>query len=309
MRPKPLERWLWRQGISAAAERVFWFHWSEGARSGDWCSQFALHFVAQECEVDISTVTRAYQTLRRLGVLRRTDPGRDASQPFGQAIFITEVLVPGDLLAKLHALPNRPRLGAAKATPVDRGEPVRAPASDTPVRPAHPHAHLNLNERRERLRALGEALSPAERERWHQAICGTVERLVFDPNTQVPVSIQAEIQQYLAARARPEPLPAAPVAVPSSRSGARRLSVFEVARLRRSVQQLAGTQSADELSRQILWSIEAVNGSLRQFVPAHALNIALKKLREGLWTRPNRMPPNWVRALREGAQAETCSRA
>src|SRR5271156_7022081 len=87
MRPKPLERWLWRQGISAAAERVFWFHWSEGARSGDWCSQFALHFVAHECEVDISTVTRAYQTLRRLGVLRRTDPGRDASQPFGQAIF------------------------------------------------------------------------------------------------------------------------------------------------------------------------------------------------------------------------------
>jgi len=62
-RPKPLERWLWRRRVPAAAERVFWFHWSEGARNGDWCSQFALHFVAHECEVDISTVTRAYQTL------------------------------------------------------------------------------------------------------------------------------------------------------------------------------------------------------------------------------------------------------
>jgi hypothetical protein len=191
-------------------------------------------------------------------------------------------------------------------TQVDVGEPVRAAA---PARPANPHAHLNLQERRERVRVLGEALSPAERERWHQAICGTVEHLVFDPNTEVPAAIQAEIQEYLAARRRPEPLPAAPVAAPSSRSGGRRLSVFEVARLRRSVQQFAGTQSADELSRQILWSIEAVNGSLRQFVPAHALNIAVKKLREGLWTRPNRMPPNCVRALREGARAETCGPA
>ena len=31
LRPKPLERWLWQQGLSQAAERVFWLHWEEGS--------------------------------------------------------------------------------------------------------------------------------------------------------------------------------------------------------------------------------------------------------------------------------------
>ena len=107
-RPKPLERWLWRRRVPAAAERVFWFHWSEGARNGDWCSQFALHFIARQCEVDTSTVTRAYQVLKRLGLIRRTDPGRDAANPFEQATCITEVLLPPEMLAELQASPNRP---------------------------------------------------------------------------------------------------------------------------------------------------------------------------------------------------------
>jgi len=37
-----------------------------------------------------------------------------------------------------------------------------------------------------------------------------------------------------------------------------------------------------------------------------AVNIALKKLREGAWTRPNRMPPNWMIAA---ARPEICSAA
>jgi hypothetical protein len=41
----------------------------------------------------------------------------------------------------------------------------------------------------------------------------------------------------------------------------------------------------------------------------HAVNIALKKIREGQWTRPHRMPPNWMRKLSEAAQPETCSGA
>ena len=26
MRPKPLERWVWQQGLPASTERVFWYH-------------------------------------------------------------------------------------------------------------------------------------------------------------------------------------------------------------------------------------------------------------------------------------------
>ena len=41
-----------------------------------------------------------------------------------------------------------------------------------------------------------------------------------------------------------------------------------------------------------------------------AVNIALKKIREGCWSRPNRMPPNWLRTQAgQAAGPETCSAA
>lgn len=296
LRPKPLEHWIWRRRVPGAAERVFWFHWTEGARSGDWCSQFALHFVAQQCAVDTSTVTRAYQVLKRLGLIRRTDPGRDAANPFEQATFITEVLLPRDLLEELPCFPNRPRL-TASVSPA-----VAAPVSATPAvapKPPHPHDHMDLKQRRARLLALAAALSTTERDRWHKALYGAATQLEFDSDTTVPADIQAEIQQFLAAREPPKTAAAAPAPRTATPSGPRRLSVFDVARLRRELQKTSGTNGADELARQVLWAIE--EGSLRQFGAAHAINIALKKVREGQWTRPNRMPPNWVRRVNAGA--------
>src|SRR5271155_6127758 len=96
LRPKPLERWIWERGIPQAAERVFWLHWEEGMRRGDWCSELALKAVARECCVDLSTVTRAYQVLKKLDLIRREDPGRDTRNPFQQAVAITEVRIPRD---------------------------------------------------------------------------------------------------------------------------------------------------------------------------------------------------------------------
>ena len=49
LRPQPLEQWLWKQGIPAAAERVFWVHWEAGMRAGDWCSQIPIRLVAARC--------------------------------------------------------------------------------------------------------------------------------------------------------------------------------------------------------------------------------------------------------------------
>ncbi|MGO8974980.1 MAG: hypothetical protein ACLQNV_15835 [Steroidobacteraceae bacterium] len=305
-RPKPLERWLWRQRISATAERVFWFHWSEGARNGNWCSQFALHFIAHQCEVDASTVTRAYQSLKRLGVIRRTDPGRDAGNPFQQATCITEVILPPEVLAELAASPNRgaPRLRVASCAPA----PVTPASRPCPDRPPHPHEHLDLKQRRVRLKELGAALSPSEQKRWNKAICGTARSLDFDPDTRVPEMIQREIQQYLAAREPPKDITLGPrTQASTSTVRPRRLSVFDVARLRHGLQQIVGLQDADELTRQVLWSIET--GSLRQFGVMHGINIALKKIREGHWSRPHRMPPNWIRKLSEPAQPETCGGA
>ena len=120
LHPKPLERWLWQQGLPQAAERVFWLHWEEGLRAGDWCSQIPLKRVAAECCVDPSTVTRAYQLLKRQGLIRRQDPGRDEQNPFQQATAITEVLLPRELLTELHRAPNRRSPQAAPDAGPDR---------------------------------------------------------------------------------------------------------------------------------------------------------------------------------------------
>ena len=78
LRPEPLERYLWQIGLPQSAERVFWFHWQEGHRSGDWSSQVPLTRVAAACCLDVSTVTRAYQLLKKEELLRREDPGRES---------------------------------------------------------------------------------------------------------------------------------------------------------------------------------------------------------------------------------------
>ena len=285
LRPKPLEQWLWRRRVSATAERVFWFHWTEGARSGDWCSQVALHYVAQYCEIDASTVTRAYQSLKRLGLLRRTDPGRDPRNRFQQATAVTEVLIPRELAAALSTFPNRPRVTAATVAPASPKE--LASATPQPLvadKPANPYAHLNVKEQRARVQGLAQCMSEPERQRWHAALCGTNPRLEFDSDTEVPQAIQAEILQYLASRpptASPDPV--IPARAPTT-TGPRRLGIFELARMRRALQRIVGIDEAAELSRQVLWAVE--EGALRKFSSAHAINIALKKLRENQWSRP-----------------------
>ncbi len=128
IRPRPLERWLWAQGIPASAERVFWLHWQEGVQRGDWCSEIPLRRVALECSLDVSTVTRAYQLLGKIGCIRRTDPGRDAANPFQQATAVTEVRVPRALLGELDRHPNR-RAGGRVADKCDH--PVRNAAGDS----------------------------------------------------------------------------------------------------------------------------------------------------------------------------------
>ena len=64
------------------------------------------------------------------------------------------------------------------------------------------------------------------------------------------------------------------------------------------------SRDAVEVLRQLVWAVE--EGALRRFEVALGVNIALKKIREGAWTRPNRMPPNWARLA---ALPETCSAA
>src|ERR1035438_6111152 len=144
LRPKPLERWLWQQGLPQAAERVFWLHWEEGMRNRDWCSQVPLKRVASLCCVDPSTVTRAYQLLKARDLIRREDPGRDPVNPFQQATAVTEVRIPRELLTELSRSPNRApinlkeRGGAAQSVACDISAPERLPDAITAPRAPQP---------------------------------------------------------------------------------------------------------------------------------------------------------------------------
>src|ERR1039458_5810501 len=312
LRPKPLEHWLWAQGVPASAERVFWLHWQEGLQRGDWCSEVALKRVAHECCLDLSTVTRAYQLLARMGCIRRTDPGRDPANPFNQATAVTEVRVPRELLVELDRHPNRrPGPGGkhGESAPVRAAEPVAAVAVAEASKSCDPFAGLRGRDRRRAHNDLMQAMSAAEQSRYHEALRTRQGHLSFDADSKLSAEDRGRVLQLLSilavepAKVAPE-RPGRPLCAVH---GPPTLSVFEPALLKRDIQAATTSAAAPELMRQVVWSIE--EGSLKRFTPVHAIHIALKKLREGAWTRPNRMPPNWARAMGAPAVLETCRRA
>jgi hypothetical protein len=312
LRPKPLERWLWAQGVPASAERVFWLHWQEGLQRGDWCSEMPLRRVARECRLNLSTVTRAYQLLARIGCVRRTDPGRDAGNPFQQATAVTEVRVPRELLLELDTYPNRRTDSAAKQPIFVRATaPQALPAiSATEVTPPlDPFAGLRGRDRIKAMARLEHAMSATEQAQYRQALRARRSHVSFDLDSKLSADDQGRVLQLLCVlAAHPEATtPVCPSGGTPAKAAARKLSVFELARLRRDIQNAACSTSTPELLRQVIWSIE--EGPLRRFIGIHAVHIALKKIREGVWTRPNRMPPNWARAMQAPAGLETCRHA
>ena len=303
MRPRPLERWLWSQSLAPAAERVFWFHWDEGMKAGDWCSQVPIRVVADVCCLDPATVTRAYQALRKAGLIRREDPGRDPHNPFCQATAITEVRLPRELLATLHHSPNRSankaanRVGEAPA----RGAPSIAQAPNESRPTVHPSVRpAGLKE----ARALFAKLSAAEQSRYQEAQRLRATGLEFDADTRLSAEERAYFLNSLTAlHAQPAVERVTSVRETRDRgvAGRQALTPLELARIRRRVLEQVPGEAGAELARQVAWSVEA--GALARFGALHGLNIALKKIREGAWTQPNRMPPNWLRGT---VRPETC---
>jgi len=307
LRPKPLERWLWQQALPASAERVGWLHWEQGMRNRDWCSEIPVRRVASECHLDVSTVSRAYQLLRSRGLIRREDPGRDPANPFQQATAITEVRVPCELLVELDRHPSRARRYEREQpqpkAAVMEAERAGQSAPLTLIRPA-----AELRRARAEFQAKFNKLSHAERERYYVAFRERLRTMTFDADTKLAPEERGAVLTRL------EQMACSHITAPEQRkcvqkgaesASGRRLSALEIARARRAIAAVVPTaQAASEALRQVLWAVE--EGALRKFQTLKALNIALKKIREGQWTRPNQMPPNWRRVI---AAPEVCSAA
>ena len=310
MRPKPLERWLWQQGIPASAERVFWYHWDVGARNGTWCSQVPIRIVGRDCCLDPATVTRAYQLLRRLDLLRRESPGRDPVNPFQQATALTEVRIPRELLTTLNREPSRKlaktravvEIAQAGPSLLERAEQGRA------VLPSGSMASLVMP--RDESRATFARMSPGESSRFVEASRQRRTSLEFDADTRLGPAERAHVLATLDSLARARPSVSVPTRpeppVRWRAAGARRLGALDILRLRNALRALAvaaGAGPNPRLVREVLYAVE--EGALAKFPTPLALNVALKKIREGAWSTPHRMPEDWgvSRALPEMCNA------
>ena len=258
-----------------------------------------LRAVARECCLDPTTVTRAYQLLKRLGLLRREDPGRDPRNPFQQATAVTEVRVPKDVVTGLSREPNR-RAGRA---PESATAPV-APAAAAPAR-----VSSGPPPGREESRQTFAKLSAGERSRFAAASAHRRTTLEFDADTRLAPAERGHVLETLEslARARPAAACTEPAARPPGRTGPRRLTALEVLKLEKGLRTLAEARAeapAAGLLGEVVFAAE--EGALAKYAVPLALNIALKKIREGAWSSPHRMPPDW--SLRR-ALPETCSAA
>ena len=304
MRPKPLERWLWQQGIPASAERIYWYHWDLGNRNGTWCSQVPIRIVGRDCCLDPATVTRAYQLLKKLDLIRREDPGRDPANPFQQATAMTEVRIPRDLMTTLGREPSRPRPQVTVVVEPETGSPQGR--AEDPVQEA-PAASVSRAESK----TIFARLSPGEKTRFAEASRHRRVGMEFDADTRLGPTDRGHVLATLEslARARPVQTPPdrqAPV-VASRQTGPRRLQALEVVKLQRSLRTLtaaSGIAQRPELIREVMYAVE--EGALTKFPTPLALNIALKKVREGAWSAPHRMPAGWGL---QRARPESCSAA
>jgi hypothetical protein len=121
-------------------------------------------------------------------------------------------------------------------------------------------------------------------------------KMTFSPtctHTEAEKSVLNEWLTYMASKPVEAPRREAPTPLPpADQICPRRLSMIELARLQAKVRDVVAGSDAPEVMRQVAWSMQF--GALRRYPTAMALNIAAKKLREGCWSRPNRMPPNWT---------------
>ena len=84
------------------------------------------------------------------------------------------------------------------------------------------------------------------------------------------------------------------MAAPATHVAPRRLTALEVLKVQKGLRTLAEARAETEgpaVLGEIVYAAE--EGALAKYPVPLAVNIALKKLREGTWSSPHRMPPDW----------------
>lgn len=325
-RPAPLDEYVYALDLPRAYERIFWIHWEEGYQNArTFLSALSLAEVARRARCDLSTVTRAYRRLSECGLIRRKNPGRNPANKFRQAIVITDALLPREAVSKLLNGPSVRRASPAPNSPtysnpeISAVSPLQCPGqSPNPVTPpsSPPPSQTTAEQGMDPLRDTGftvdqvrqwlrppnslklglaarARLSRSELERYQAFQQGHAAAMHWDAESALTSDQQAlltfTVLQGRLATADPAK---ASVHRPVSQTAKcpptiRQLSTFMQADLRFKLTQILPLEEVQERFAEVIYSVE--RGVLAKHGVHFAINIALSKLRKGLWTRPKGM--------------------
>jgi len=104
--PKAVEEYLYKLKLTQAQERVYRFHFNLGYMNKDFISRVSVEDVAAYIESTPSTVRRAYQKLKELGILQRF-PERNPNDSREQWHSATIVTLPRSIAKEILATPDR----------------------------------------------------------------------------------------------------------------------------------------------------------------------------------------------------------
>jgi hypothetical protein len=139
-------------------------------------------------------------------------------------------------------------------------------------------------------------LSVAERQRYDQALrLKEPMTFVLDPDTRLSAEEYLGLKRSLPPLHDPVPAGEARVSKGEGRAPGSGFSIAQLAELRNRTGAIVGQASLDERLREMHWALS--RGALSKKPFKHAMHIAVKLLRQGTWSRPRGMPPNWVIAL------------
>lgn len=304
IRPVPIDQYLVRIRLPLVAYHAFWLHWDIGRRNGDFLSEIALSEVAARLGCDESSVTRAYQRLKQEGLLRRYRPGRDPGNPHLEPIAITEVTLPSELSKQILKAPDRRQrtvINGPGTQDTAQGVPITPTSADIHTAQqaggSDPEAAVWVRPRgalRIALRALSK-MSPEEKARYEAFREGRIENLSWDADTALTPEerevILMSLRQARLIQIQPAPSHTPARRPPIAAQGPRRLSTVTLAQLRSRLTRHLALKDVPRRLLEITWAVE--RGNLRKHPVMLAVNIAVKKVREGLWNRPYRMPPDY----------------
>ena len=233
--------------------------------------------------------------------------GARSSSAGGQSPLEPRRLPLREVLSALRESALGPSRGQDKPCPSQEVKPVEGPqgpaedeAADSGLEPGRDPGPLTAgsgclkrSSRRDYFEIKGR-MSIGERGRYDEALRLRRPLFELDSDTRLSLEEGMYLERSLVSLWEPDATPL-PAKVNSKAENKSEWTISRLAELRNRIGVLVTPELLEERVREVHWALSKGKLSTRSW--KHAMHIALKLIREGTWTRPRGMPPNWVIAL------------